>query len=221
MAGLRKVAVLLALLLATASIAEGPRVTRLEPARWDGMLVADMEFENLFPRSIENTLRSGLPVVIDCLVELEGLESRGILLRSELGYDVWEGRYSLRRGNLSRIFEDFAALRGACDRFEAMPIVPISDLPPAASFHIQLRVAVNPFAGEEADRVARWLAETVSDPRDPDSREFRLDLSGLIDGFFRGAEREKGWGESRRFGPFRLDELRWVEVEIQSGMEGP
>ena len=206
---------LLALLAAGASADEGPRALSVDPARSGGYLVADLEFENLLPRPLENTLRSGLPIVIDCLVEFQDEtsgESRALLLRSELNYDVWEGVYSLRRDELERAFGDFLALHRACHRQEALPLAPLSELPPRASFHLRLRVAVNPFAGGESDRVLSWLAETVSDPRDRDAREFRLDLGGLIDGFFRGAGRQEGWGDARRFGPYRLDELRVIET---------
>ncbi len=223
MAAPRGIGMLCALLLATGVLADAPRAVRVEPARSGNYLVADLEFENLFPRPIENTLKSGLPVVIDCIIEVQGDGggNRGILLRSELSYDVWEGLYGLRRGELSHIFEDFLALREACDRLEAMPLVPLSAVPPRATFHLRLRVAVNPFAGEQEDRVARWLAETVSDPRDPSRREFRVDLGGLIDGFFRSADRDRSWGESTRFGPFRVEELRVIEAQTDTEGEQP
>ncbi len=210
------------LMLAGVLLAEGPRVVRVEPARSGDQLVADLEFANLFPRPIENTLKSGLPIVIDCLIEMDDHQDKdpqGFLLRSELGYDVWDGIFSLRRGELHLSFENFLALQQACDHLEALPLANLGDLPPAATFHIHLRVAVSPFGGEDSDRVARWLAETVSDSRDPNSREFRIDLGGLIDGFFRSTGRNQGWGESRRFGPFRLDELREVAEASPSSEE--
>lgn len=216
MAPQRGMLALALLLLAAAALAEGPRALRVDPARSGDYLVADLEFENLFSRPIENTLRSGLPIVIDCIIEIQqpgGQGDRTILLRSELGYDVWEGIFSLRRDDLSRVFEDFIALRRACDRLEALPLAPLRELPPRATFHMRLRVAVSPFAGGENDRVQRWLAETVSDPCNPDAREFRLDLGGLIDSFFRSADRDKDWGKARRFGPYRLDQLRVIETE--------
>ncbi len=216
----RVIGLFVTLLLATGLLADEPRAVRVDPARSGNYLVADLEFENLFPRPIENTLKSGLPVVIDCVIELQGDGGghRGILLRSELSYDVWDGIYGLRRGEFSAIFEDFLALRSACDRLEALPLAPLSAVPPQATFHLRLRVSVNPFAGEEEDRVARWLAETVSDPRDPSRREFRVDLGGLIDGFFRNVDRDRNWGQSTRFGPFRMEDLRVVEA--QSALEG-
>ncbi|MBC8367659.1 hypothetical protein H8E52_09645 [bacterium] len=212
------------LLLAVGLLAEGPCVVRVEPARSGDQLVADLEFENLFPRPIENTLKSGLPIVIDCLIEMDdhaGEDPRGIVLRSELGYDVWDGIFSLRRGEMHVSFEDFLALQQACDHLTALPLAKLSDLPPAATFHIHMRVAVSPFGGEDADRVARWLSETVSDSRDPNSREFRVDLGGLIDGFFRSTGRNQHWGESRSFGPYRLDKLQEIAVIIPSIEDEP
>ncbi len=95
---------------------QSARVEDLRLLRGEGQLLCDLDLTGLFPPAIEGTLRSGLPVVIDVALELhpEAGEGLGRLLRSEVSYDVWEDRYSLRRGEDSRDFADFAALRAAC-----------------------------------------------------------------------------------------------------------
>ncbi len=186
------------------------RVGHATPLRRGGELVCDLGLTGLFPPAIENTLRSGLPVVIDLACEVRpegGGRTIGQFQRSEVRYDVWEDHYTLIRDGRSRDFPDFEAVHNACRRLENLVLAPLSALAPAARVSLSLRVAVNPLSGEERERMARWLAETVTDPGDPSSRELRLDLGGLIQSFFRGGDAGRGWGEERRFGPYLLVDL--------------
>ncbi|MBN1269594.1 MAG: hypothetical protein JXB04_08405 [Kiritimatiellae bacterium] len=212
MAARRATALLLAAMLATATTArahEEARVVAAEPARAGDQLVCTLVLDRLFTPPIESTLKSGLPVVIDMALELlpeGGGRALGRLLRTEARYDVWDDFYTLRRDGCDRRFADFAGLERACRRVDAWPLAGLGDLP-APVFGLRVRVAVSPLSGEERERMVRWVAETVSDPGDPAARELRLDLGGLIEAFFKGGGRDRGWGPEARFGPFRAAAL--------------
>jgi hypothetical protein len=190
------------------AIEQTARVERVELVRAGAELVADLELAALFSPPVENTLRSGLPVVVDLAVELRPAAGRssGRLVRSTLSYDVWEDRYRLERGGRHWDYPDLAALRAAGARYEALPLATLAALGAPASLTLSLRVAVDPLGGAERERMERWLARTVSDPVDPSARELRLDLGALLGSVF-GGKGEQGWGPERVFGPFALTAL--------------
>lgn len=226
MAPRRAIPLLVAAALAAAPAArahEEARVVAAEPARAGDQVVCTLDLDRLFTPPIESTLRSGLPVVVDLALELlpeGGGQALGRLLRAEARYDVWDDFYTLRRDGRDRRYTDFASLQRACRRVEAWPLAGLGDLPGPA-FRLRARVAVSPLSGEERDRMARWVAETVSDPGEPAARELRLDLGGLIEAFFRGGDRDRGWGPEARFGPFRVADLRDAAAAAPAGTAPP
>jgi hypothetical protein len=202
------------------AIEQTASVERVELARAGAELVADVELAALFSPPVENTLRSGLPVVVDLAVELRPAGGRALarLVRSTLSYDVWEDRYRLERGGRHWDFGDLAALRAAGERYEAVPLAALAALGAPASLTLSLRVAVDPLGGAERERMERWLAHTVSDPVDPSARELRLDLGALLGSVF-GGKGEQGWGPERVIGPFALTAL--PERAAAPGAEPP
>lgn len=194
---------------AATALEQGGKVEDLRLYRGENGLLCDLALSDLFTSPIENTLRSGLPVVVDIamvIVPERGTEL-GRLLRSELSYDVWEDVYTLRRAEGETTFTDFVALRQASRRYGRLALTELDEAKGSERLHFRLRVSVNPLGGSERRRMARWLAETVSDPDVPANRELLLDLGGLIGSFF-GDGDEAGWGEERSFGPYELSELR-------------
>ena len=190
------------------AIEQTARIERVELARAEGELVADVDVAALFSASVENTLKSGLPVVVDLALELRPAAGRSLarLVRSTLSYDVWEDRYRLERGGSHWDYPDLAALRAAGARYEAVPLAALAALGAPASLTLSLRVAVDPLGGAERERMERWLARTVSDPADPSARELRLDLGALLGSVF-GGKGDQGWGPERVVGPFALAAL--------------
>ncbi len=199
---------------AVAALEQGGRVERVRLLRSEESLVCDIDLSGLFTPPIESTLRSGLPVVVDIVLVMipAGGREQGRLLRSELSYDVWEDLYILRRGESETIFSDFPALRRAAERYRGLALGEQGPPGGATEWRLRLSVSVTPLGGRERRRMARWLAETVSDPDDPASRELLLDLGGLIGSFFGGGD-ETGWGEERSFGPFKLENLPQAKEE--------
>ncbi len=187
---------------------QGGRVDRVRLLRTEESLLCDLDLSGLFTSPIESTLRSGLPVVVDVAMVMLPSTGReqGRLLRSELSYDVWEDLYTLRRGTKETVFDNFDALRLACRRYRGLALKELGRPGDRGELRLRLRVSVNPLGGRERQRMARWLAETVSDPDDPANRELLLDLGGLIGSFFSGGE-EVGWGQERSFGPYKMSEL--------------
>lgn len=194
-----------------------PRAASVQLARADGQLVADIALDALFSPPVENTLKSGLPVVIDLAVELRPASgaSTGRVLRSTLSYDVWEDRYRLEREANAWELPDLAALEVASARFTAEPLAALAALPPGP-LSLHLRVAVDPLGGVQRERMVRWLSRTVSDPTDPGARELRLDLGALIGSVFSKKGDDAGWGPELVQGPFRVAELPEIDSE-----EGP
>lgn len=189
------------------AVDQSARVERVELSRAAGELLADIELSALLSPPVENTLRSGLPVVVDLAIELRPTAGRasGRLVRSTLSYDVWEDRYRLERAGVQGDYPDLAALRAAASRYEALPLAALSALG-AGSLTLSLRVAVDPLGGAERERMERWLARTVSDPADPSARELRLDLGALLGSVF-GGKGGQGWGPERVVGPVALAAL--------------
>lgn len=186
---------------------QSARVERVELARAAGELVADIELVALLSPPVENTLKSGLPVVVDLAIELRPAAGRaaGRLVRSTLSYDVWEDRYRLERAGAQQDYADLAALSAAAARYEALPLAALSALG-AGSLTLSLRVAVDPLGGAERERMEKWLARTVSDPADPSARELRLDLGALLGSVF-GGKGAQGWGPERAVGPVTIGAL--------------
>lgn len=201
------------------AVEQSARVERVELSRAAGELLVDLELSALLSPPVENTLRSGLPVVVDLAIELRpaGGRASGRLLRSTLSYDVWEDRYRLERSGVQRDYPDLAALRAAASRYEALPLAALSALG-AGRLTLSLRVAVDPLGGVERERMEKWLARTVSDPADPSARELRLDLGALLGSVF-GSKSAQGWGEERVVGPVAIGALPERAASVPAAAE--
>jgi hypothetical protein len=203
----------------------GPEVSGLQLHRFQGQLVADITLTNLFSSTITATLRSGLPVVIDLALELRSEVHGdhppvGHLIRTKVTYDVWDDIYFLKRAGRTLTFTDRDKVIDACGRLPGQPLAPLTRFIPGDRVTLLCRVAVNPLSGQEREKMADWLAQTVSGQDDLSSREIRLDLGALINSFFRGGEISDAWGPESNFGPFDLATLKEAMANDTGKQEG-
>jgi hypothetical protein len=204
------------LLVCAASARAQFRITRVEPRRCGDRLCAAVRMQDALTVKIEQTIRSGLPAVMEFRFVLRDGRER-ILVRSTVSCrilcDVWKDEYRVECGPERRLFHAFDSLRVHFQALSGLPVAPLSVLPAEASCRIWIQAEVLPIAAGQDDRVRDWLVGTDADdaPFSEGVRHegFRLSLSGLIGSLFsreRKAELQTEWFSGELFSIRALDE---------------
>ncbi|MCP4545005.1 MAG: hypothetical protein GY835_00910 [bacterium] len=198
------------LCLAGQALAKREAVSSVVPYLLDDDLYCTVHLGDLFPEAIGNTLRSGLPVVFDLGIEMLVVGSdyaTAGFLHNEVDYDVWDDIYRLRRRGRISEFTDFAAMEVAAKLVDNIFLCRTAELSPASEFRLSILLEISPLSSEHRSRMANWVTRTINDPGDPEARELRLNLGGMIGSIFDRGRDEALWGGQGEFGPWRLDDL--------------
>ncbi len=181
------------------------------------LLVCDVASTGLFPERIIGTVRSGLPAVVELFFHVTGPDDDTVAegVRSySLGYDVWEGVYSITENDSTIIFPSFQSMRRVMEQLRNVTLVPVHSLVPAQSYNVRLSLAVNPLQGTDRRTIDSWVRENVRRSRDDSWKEQVLNVNEMIAHFFSrntNAGNRSKWYHLARFRPDALP-VRDTEV---------
>jgi hypothetical protein len=188
-----------------------PRITGVRLYLLEEELAGDVQCRGIFSERVVQTVRSGLPAVVEVFYHLvetrEGTEAKGVF-RLSLHYDVWDDIYSVTVGDTSISMKNFESLRAFTSTLRSVPIVPARSLLDGTRYRLRCSIAVNPLRGTDRERIEVWVREKVRSDNESSWREQLLNVNELISYFF---SREKNSPERSSWfvtEPFRLSELK-------------
>lgn len=207
------------LLLLITGIARGSegdaiRVERIMPRISKNQLVVSATFTNLFSNKIVGTIQSGLPSIIQIEIKLRDNAARQLahrLLVRSISYNVWENRYTIRDDS-THFYSDLEEVKRVSSSIDSVVIAPAAELRTAASYQVQLRVAIIPISSIQSKKVTDWLLdpnqteETIAS--DDRAGGFKLNLSNLIS-YFVGEKKQSQYSSDWHSSPpFRIEDLK-------------
>lgn len=185
------------------------RISAVEPRACGDRLCAAVRMEEALTVRIEQTLRSGLPAIVEFRLLLADSRKR-TLHRSAVQFkivsDIWKNEYRVEGPGRMRVFRSFDSLRVHFRALDGLPVAPLELLPPERPCRIWIQAEVTPISASQNDKVRDWLVQ--SDEEDSrfssGSRNegFKLSLSGLVGSLFSRENRRElqtDWARSEPF----------------------
>lgn len=202
----------LALILTASSLAQ-VKIKTIDPYLKEKKVAVDALVEGIFNQEeIEETLKSGLPVILELEVVLtEENEKKEVAYRSldiEMVYDVWSEIYTINHdGKFFFKTEVFEELQSATAVLSGFVVASVADLKADRSYVILIRPRVNPISKRESKKLKDWLNENIEEVQRTESREFELNLGAVIEWFLGlGKKKSKSkWYQSVPFKPTDLE----------------
>ncbi len=188
---------------------ERPAVVRANVYVDGGFVVGDLSSRHLFSDQIVGTVESGLPAVVELLYRLVGRDDKAVdggVRVYELGYDVWEDRYSVAGSDSTAYYASFVTMGGAVEHLRGIKLLPISRLQDDAEYSLHFKVAVHPLRSRDRDDMVEWMGENMMGQGDTEKRQM-LNLNDLIQHFFsreKSGDNQSAWFETPYFRPARL-----------------
>jgi len=200
--------------IAGAGEGDAIRVESITPRLLNNQLVVSAKFENLFSNKIVGTIQSGLPSIIQIEIKLRDNVARQLAQRlfvRSISYNVWENRYTIR-GDSTHSYSNLEAVKNASSRIDSVVIGPAEQLRTAASYQLQVRVAIIPISSIQSKKVTDWLLDPnqTEEPIASDDRAggFKLNLSNLIS-YFVGERKQSQYSSDWHSSPaFRIEDLK-------------
>jgi hypothetical protein len=212
---MRRAAAALVLLCCAAGAAlaadETARVTAVTPARAGDLVVARLRTAGLPGERLLQSMRSGLVSAVDLdLVLLDDRERIvvGNRVSLQLAFDLWEEIFSVRSDGRERRFTSLDDLQTYLAELGAVPVAPLGELAPGASYRLRIGLQVHPIAPAEQERVEDAIAGDGRPRREgQDQQEASVSLGRLIRFFYKGGGDDRA-GQVMLSGWFTRKELR-------------
>lgn len=187
----RTVLILLLILLGAVPARPQFRISRIEPQTRGDRLCAAVRMEDALTVKIEQTLRSGLPAIVEFRILLADSRKR-TLRRSAVHFrilsDIWKNEFRVEGPGRMRVFRSYDSLRCHFRALDGLPVAPMDLLPPERPCRIWIQAEVTPISASQGDKVRDWLVQPDGEePRFSSgsrSEGFKLSLSGLIGSLF-------------------------------------
>lgn len=201
MAGRSTIAVLA--LLAVLSVPLGAQaplsIDAVQPLARGDSLTAQLSVSGLIVGELEETLLSGLPILIDLRLTL--LDDDAVLeearYRYRLRYDIWEDGYYIDRAEGGIRLDSLAALRERWRVHGPLPVAALAALNGRSSLAIAARLEAVLVTRGQKDRLRDWIFDDHDVDEDRPGRDrstgFALNLNRVVSLFF-GSD-----GAPRRF----------------------
>lgn len=164
---------------------------------------------DLFSGSIEQTLLSGLPVLIEWQSRLSSQENPTVSLSSHkyrLTYDIWEERFTLENSGRRQFFASLKALQSWWNPREGLALVPLAALKNTPVLRLELSLSVILLTRAQGEKMKNWIFNTSETEENIPSMErdtgFRLNLNQVVSLFLGKPEsgrRFEGRGASGEF----------------------
>jgi hypothetical protein len=203
-----KKACLLALFLLAAVARAQFGITRIEPGKADERLCATVWMQDAFSIKIEETIRSGLPALMDLRILLRDQNLKSVFkttITFQIQCDVWKEEYRVERPDLCRFFTSFDSVQIYFQSLPELPVIDLKKLDPQEKYCLWMQAEVMPISKIQSDKVKDWLVESDEDAQlsgGQRSAGGNLSLSNLIVSVFsreKKRELETGWSRSAFF----------------------
>ncbi len=209
---MKKIAAFLFLLCTTLSWAQF-NITRIKPGKTGEHLCATVWMHGAFSIKIEETIRSGLPAMMDLRILLRD-QSRKIHGKTTLTFqiqcDIWKEEYRVARAEQMRFYASFDSVKAYFATLHDLPVIEYKKLNPTERYQIWIQAEVMPISKIQSDQVKEWLVDSDEDAQLAGGQRDaggHLSLSNLIVSVFsRGKKKEleTGWIGSEFFVPASL-----------------
>ncbi len=187
----RTVLILMLILLGAVPARPQFRISAIEPRACGDRLCAAVRMEDALTVKIEETIRSGLPAIVELRILLADSRKR-TLHRSAVHFkiisDIWKDEYRVEGPGRMRVFRSFDSLKCHFRALDGLPVAPMERLPREGPCRIWIQAEVTPISASQGDKVRDWLVQ--SDGEEPRfssgsrSEGFKLSLSGLVGSLF-------------------------------------
>ncbi len=164
---------------------------------------------DLFSGSIEQTLLSGLPVLIELQSRLSSNENPAVSLSSRkyrLSYDIWEDQFTLESSGRRQFFSSLKALQSWWNPREGLPLAPLTALKNTPVLRLELSLSVILLTRAQGEKMKTWIFNASETEENIPSMErdtgFRLNLNQVVSLFLGKPEsgrRFEGRGASGEF----------------------
>lgn len=192
------------------------RITRIEPQRCGEQLCATVWMQDALTLKIEETIRSGLPAIIEFRILLFNRQHKTLhksMVSCKIQCDIWKEEYRVESNGHRRLFHAFDSLKSHFQTLRDLPVAALSTLPAEASCQIGIQAEVMPISASQSDKVREWLVNADDEEQfySNASRNegFKLSLSNLVSSLFsreKKRELQTGWFYSEFFSPHGLYE---------------
>ncbi|MCI0452047.1 MAG: DUF4390 domain-containing protein [Candidatus Latescibacteria bacterium] len=199
------VAAVLVVAAAEARAAPRPRVTRVDVSSTRDHVVCTITSDELFSEQVVNTVKSGLPAVVELVYRVVDARDRSLvrgLYTVEIRCDVWTDVYALVRDDTSYSYPSFETVSAAVERLEQVPVLPLSALDEGTEISILFAIAVYPLRGKEQENIVGWVEEQVGGQSSRTWREQVLNIDDLIQRLFSDdVQQRSDWFRSPSYRP--------------------
>jgi hypothetical protein len=199
------VAALLVAAAAEARAAPRPRITRVDVSSTRDHVVCTITSDDLFNPQVVNTVKSGLPAVVELVYRVVDARDRSLvrgLYTVEIRCDVWNDVYALVRDDTSYSYPSFETVAAAVERLERVPVVSLSALDGGTDISILFAIAVYPLRGKEQEDIVGWVEEQVGGQSSRTWREQVLNIDDLIQRLFsEDVQQRSDWFRSPSYRP--------------------
>jgi len=197
--------VLLVAAAAEVRAAPRPRITRVDVSSTRDHVVCTITSDELFNQQVVNTVKSGLPAVVELVYRVVDARDRSLvrgLYTVEIRCDVWNDVYALVRDDTSYSYPSFETVSAAVERLERVPVMPLSALDHGADISVLVAIAVYPLRGKEQEDIVGWVEEQVGGQSSRTWREQVLNIDDLIQRLFsEDVEQRSDWFRSPSYRP--------------------
>ena len=168
----------------------------------------------LFDGAIGETLLSGLPVLIELSVSLDGGNgaTQALPLRKyRLSYDIWEDQFLLESARRQRRFASLDALKQWWNPRDSLALLPLRRLDGDKTWKVQLHLKVILLSRTQGDKLKEWLLGANETEENLPSQErdtgFKLNLNRLVSLFFNKSEVRASYEGRQKSPAFRVGDL--------------
>lgn len=178
-----------------ASRARAVRIEGLEPGIIDTSLVCTLLTSGLPDLASRETLASGLPsalVIAFSLLDAAGNERAVSRVEVRIEPDLWEQTLVVRSPLAERRATSLEEVAQLMARLGPLPVLPLARLPVPPLLQIRARLAVQPLAPAELDRVGALFEGGRTSAAEPNRHESSVRLGSLVR-YFLGKQPGEDW----------------------------
>ena len=189
-------------------------ITSIRPFASGDSLMCGFTVPGLFDGAIGETLLSGLPVLIELSVSLDGGNgaTQALPLRKyRLSYDIWEDQFLLESARRQRRFASLDALKQWWNPRDSLALLPLKRLDGDKTWKVQLHLKVILLSRTQGDKLKEWLLGANETEENLPSQErdtgFKLNLNSLVSLFFNKSEVRASYEGRQKSPAFRVGDL--------------
>lgn len=172
-------------------------------------LLCSFAVPDLFSGTIQQTLLSGLPVLIELQPRLLGdnsVEGRLSNMKYQLRYDIWEDRFTMQSAGGKYTVSSLDALKAWWNPLAELPLLPLSNLKKTSELRLEINLGIILLTRSQGKKMKNWVLNAAETEEDIPSMDrdtgFKLNLNQVVSLFLNKSdisESFEGQGESDTF----------------------